>query len=180
MALAQRAVELDAFAAEAHARLGYMLHWQQRRVEGMAEYQRAFELNPNLADLFYLTPLTHEGRAAEAIEYMERCRRLDPIYSPVFDAHVAHAHYLLGHYDTALNLLRTAVHRVPGFQGAHVWHAATAAQLGHAEEACAALKQALRFQPDLTVSKFLGLLRYVRPEDAQRLGDGLRKAGMQD
>lgn len=178
VALAQRAVDLDPFAAEAHARLGYMLHWQQRRAQGMAEYQRAFEINPNLADLFYITPLTNDGRAAEAIEYMERCRRLDPFYSPSFDAHLAHAHYLLGHYDTALTLLRAAVHRVPGFHGAHVWHAATAAQLGHVDEACAAAAQVLHFQPEMTVSKYLGLVRYAKFEDEQRLADGLRKAGL--
>ena len=178
VSLAQRAVDLDPFAAETHARLGYLLHWQQHRAEGMAEFQRAFELNPNLADLFYITPLIHDGRAAEAIEYMSHCKRLNPIHAPGFDANLGHAHYLLGHYDTALNLIRNAIHLAPGFQGAHIWHAATAAQLGLDDEARAAMAEVMRFQPQLTIAKFLGLLRYAKPEDSERMAEGLRKAGL--
>ena len=178
VSLAQHAVELDSHAAEAHACLGYLLHWQRRRTEGLAEFDRAFELNPNFAELNYMIPLTHEGRAAEAIEYMERSRRLNPFYAPRFDAHLTHAHYLLGHDDTALKLLRIALRREPDFHGAHAWHAAAAAQLGEADEARAALVVVARFQPHLTIAKFLNLLRYARPEDAERMGDGLRKAGL--
>ncbi|MDM0117643.1 winged helix-turn-helix domain-containing protein [Variovorax sp. J22R133] len=180
VSLAQRAVDLDALSAKAHACLGHLLHWRQRRAQGMAEFERAFELNPNLCELNYMIVLTHDGRAAEAIAFMERCRKLDPFYPPRFDSHLAHAHYLLGHNEVALRLLRGSVRRKPSFQGAHAWHAAAAAQLGHDDEARAALAQLAQFQPQLTITKFLGLLRYAQPADAERMAEGLRKAGLRE
>ena len=146
----------------------------------MAEFERAFELNPNLCELLYMVVLTHDGRAADAIGYMQRCKRLDPFYPPRFDSHLAHAHYLLGQDEVALGLLRMAVRRKPDFQGAHAWHAAAAAQLGHDDEARAALAQLTRFQPLLTITKFLGLLRYAKTTDAERMAHGLRKAGLRE
>jgi tetratricopeptide (TPR) repeat protein len=180
LSLAQQAIELDSLSAKAHAFLGYLLHWQQRRAEGMAEFDRAFELNPNLCELNYMVALTHDGRAAQAIAFMERCRKLDPFYPPRFDSHLAHAHYLLGHDEVALGLLRMAVRRKPGFHGAHAWHAAAAAQLGHDDEARAALAEVARFQPQLTITKFLGLLRYAKPANTERMAQGLRKAGLRE
>ena len=47
---AQQAIERDSDLAEAHAMLGYVLHQQHRRAESLRQYQRAFALNPNLAD----------------------------------------------------------------------------------------------------------------------------------
>jgi adenylate cyclase len=180
VSLAQQAVDLDSLSAKAHAFLGYLLHWHQSRAEAMAEFGRAFELNPNLCELNYMVVLTHAGRAAEAIAFMERCQKLDPFYPPRFDSHLAHAHYLMGHDEVALGLLRMAVRRKPDFQGAHAWHAAAAAQLGHDDEARVALAQMAHFQPLLTITKFLGLLRYARPADAERMAEGLRKAGLRD
>ena len=178
LSLAQQAIDLDPLSAQAHAFLGYVLHWQQRRAAGMAEFERAFELDPNLCELLYMVVLTHDGRAAEAIAYMQRCKRLDPFYPPRFDSHLAHAHYLLGHDEVALGLLRMAVRRKPDFQGAHAWHAAAAAQLCHGDEARAALAELARFQPQLTITKFLGLLGYANPADSERMAQGLRKAGL--
>jgi adenylate cyclase len=180
VSLTQQAIDLDSLSAKAHAFLGYLLHWQQRRAEAMAEFDRAFELNPNLCEQNYMIVLTHNGRTAEAIAFMERCRKLDPFYPPRFDSHLAHAHYLLGHDEVALGLLRLAVRRKPGFQGAHAWHAAAAAQLGHDDEARVALAQLAQFQPQLTITKFLGLLRYAKSEDAERMANGLRKAGLRE
>lgn len=180
VSLAQQAVQLDALSAKAHALLGHLLYWQRRRAEGMAEFARAFELHPELCEMNYMVVLTHEGRAAEAIAFMERCRKLDPFYPPRFDSHLAHAHYLLGHDEVALGLLRMAVRRKPDFQGAHAWHAAAAARLGHDDEARGALAQVARFQPQLTITEFLSLLRYAKPCDGERMAQGLRLAGLHE
>jgi tetratricopeptide (TPR) repeat protein len=48
--LAQEAIELDPYLPEAHATLAWTLNWQYRRTEAIAAFERAFELNPNLAD----------------------------------------------------------------------------------------------------------------------------------
>lgn len=180
VSLVRQAIDLDAYSAEAHARLGSLLHWQRRRTEAVAEFALAFEIDPNLADFPYVILLTHEGRAAEAVEYMQRAKRSEPFYPPMFDAHLAHAHYLLGRFDIALDLLRVATRRLPEFLGAHVWHAATAAQLGLDLEAREAVANVTRLQPSLTIARQVDLVHYSDPNDSLLMTDGLRKAGLKD
>jgi Tfp pilus assembly protein PilF len=67
--MVRKALEYDSGLAEAHAALGYVLHQQHRRAEGLKQYERAFSLNPNLADGRYGIVLCLEGRTAQGIEF---------------------------------------------------------------------------------------------------------------
>jgi hypothetical protein len=49
--------------------------------------------------------------------------------------------------------------------------------MGLHQEARAATAEVMRFQPQLTIAKFLNLLRYAKPDDSERMAEGLRKAG---
>jgi len=62
----------------------------------------------------------------------------------------------------------------------HVWHAATAAQLGLNDEARKAAAEVLRLQPGFRITRFLELIRLARQADADLLAGGLRKAGLPD
>jgi adenylate cyclase len=176
--LAQSAVELDGNLAESHATLGFILRWQYRLNEGIAEFERAFALNPNLADGRFGNMLNHQGRAPEAIEFMKRIMRLDPFHPAVYFQYLGNAYYLTGKYETALELMRTGASRMAGYRPVFVWLAAAAAQSGRDDEARQAAADVLRLQPDFTIAKWLQLLRLARQEDADRLADGLRKAGL--
>ena len=176
--LAQSAVELDGNLAESHATLGFILRWQYRLNEGIAEFERAFALNPNLADGRFGNMLNHQGRAPEAIEFMKRIMRLDPFHPAVYFQYLGNAYYLTGEYETALELIRTGASRMAGYRPVFVWLAAAAAQSRRDDEARQAAADVLRLQPDFTIAKWLQLLRLARQEDADRLADGLRKAGL--
>ncbi len=176
--LAQSAVELDGNLAESHATLGFILRWQYRLNEGIAEFERAFALNPNLADGRFGNMLNHQGRAPEAIEFMKRIMRLDPFHPAVYFQYLGNAYYLTGKYETALELIRTGASRMAGYRPVFVWLAAAAAQSGRDDEARQAAADVLRLQPDFTIAKWLQLLRLARQEDADRLAEGLRKAGL--
>ena len=178
LALAQQAVALDGNLAEAHMRLAEILHWQYRRTESLAEWQRAFELNPNLAEGSYITALNHNGRAPEAIEYMQRIVRLNPFHSPRNVHQLGVAYFLAGRYAEALEAMRTANERMPNWRPTFVWRAAAAGQLGRTEEARAAAAQVLRLHPGFTIRGWLDLLRLALEQDSQRLAEGLRKAGL--
>jgi tetratricopeptide (TPR) repeat protein len=70
--LARQAIELDPYLARAHATLAWILHWQYRRNEALAEMERARELNPNLVDGRFGLMLAHDGRAGwEGLTYVE-------------------------------------------------------------------------------------------------------------
>jgi adenylate cyclase len=178
--LAQTAIELDGNLAEAHATLGFILRWQYRFNESTAEFERAFALNPNLADGRFGNMLNHQGRASEAIDFMKRIMRLDPFHPAVYFQYLGNANYLTGQYEAAFELIRTGAHRMPGYRPVFVWLAAAAAQSGRDKEARAAAAEVLRLQPDFTISRWLDLLRLVKQVDADRLADGLRKAGLPD
>jgi adenylate cyclase len=176
--LAQTAVELDGNLAEARATLGFILRWQYRHNESNAEFERAFALNPNLADGRFGNMLNHQGRAHEAIDFMKSIMRLDPFHPAVYFQYLGNAYYLIGRYDAAIELLRTGALRMPGYRPVFVWLAAAAAQLGRVDEARAAAAEVLRLQPDFTVSGWVQFLGLARQEDAERLAHGLRKAGL--
>jgi uncharacterized protein HemY len=65
-----------------------------------------------------------------------------------------------------------AVHRPT-----RVWLAAAAAQIGDDDVARKAVAEVLKQQPDFTITHWLDLLRLVKQTDAERLADGMRKAG---
>jgi adenylate cyclase len=178
LALAQRAVALDGDLAEAYVGLAEVLHWQYRRAESLAAWQRAFELNPNLAEVSYMPALNHSGRASEAIAYMQRMVRLNPFHTPRAMHQIAVSYFLVGRYAESLEAERTATDRMPNYRPAFVWRAAAAGQLGRTEEARAAATQVLRLDPAFSIGGWLQLLRLAREQDSQRLAEGLRKAGL--
>jgi adenylate cyclase len=173
-------VALDPELPEAHATLAGVLEWQYRRSEALAEFERALELNPNLADARYGLIFYQNGRPDDAIAFILRAKRLDPFHPAVYARLLGTAHYLAGHEGEALELLRIAMVREPNYRAAQVWLAAAAAQAGQMDEARQAAATVLRIDPDFTIAKWLDFIRLARPQDAAHLADGLRRAGLPD
>jgi adenylate cyclase len=178
LSLAQKAVELDGNLPDAHVTLAFILHWQYRRAEGMAEFERAFELNPNLVDVRFSIALIHNGHTAEVIEDMRRIMRLDPFHPDLYFSLLGYAYYLGGLHAEALENLRAGVRRMPDWRPAHVWLATAAAGSGRDEEARRAAGEVLRLDPSFTIAKWLRLERLARQEDVDRVAEDLRKAGL--
>jgi adenylate cyclase len=178
LSLAESAVERDPYSAEAFATLGQILHWQYRRAEGIAAFEHALELNPNLADGRFTFMLFQTGRPAEAIAYMKQVMRHEPFYPPIYLHYLGNAYYLTGEYQTALDLLRTSSRKLPGFRPVFAWRAAAAAQVGRQTEAHDAAAELMKIDPGFTISGFLNFIRLGRDEDVARLTAGLRKAGL--
>jgi len=81
-AAAERAVELDANLAEAHASLGLIRSFYEWDWKNAAqEFDRAIELNPGYvtARQRRATYLSRLGRHDEAIEEIQRAREIDPL-----------------------------------------------------------------------------------------------------
>jgi TolB-like protein/DNA-binding winged helix-turn-helix (wHTH) protein/tetratricopeptide (TPR) repeat protein len=176
--LARQAVELDPYLAEAHATLAWILHWQLRRKEAIDEFQRARELNPNLADGRLGHLLVHGGRASEAVAYMQRILRQDPFPPPIYLSYLGNAYYMTGQYDAAFETLRRGRERLPDYRALSVWLAAAAAQSGRLADAQEATQRVLTMAPNFTIDGWLRHIRFDRQADADRLAAGLRKAGL--
>jgi tetratricopeptide (TPR) repeat protein len=178
LSLARQAVELDPYLAEAHATLAWILHWRYRRPEAIAEFERALELNPNLADGRLAHMLVHDGRAREAVAFMRRVMRQDPFPPPIYLSYLGNAYYLSGDYDAAFDTLRAGMERMPGYRAIPVWLAAAAAQSSRLDDARKTASLVLRMAPGFTIAGWLRHIGFDQQSDADHLAAGLRKAGL--
>jgi TolB-like protein/tetratricopeptide (TPR) repeat protein len=174
----RKALEYDSALAEAYATLGYVLHQQHRRAESLKQYERAFSLNPNLADGRYGVVLCLEGRTDEGIEFLEHVIRLDPFHHPSYGSYLAVGYYLSGRDAEALDLLRNSIARLPGYRPARIWHATVAAQLDQCDEARASIAEALRVAPQTTITSWMEYIGLANPSHAARVRAALSKAGL--
>jgi adenylate cyclase len=177
--LAEAAVHLDASLPQARAQLGDVLIWKREHDAAIAEFERAFALNPNFIDYRYARALIYAGEPARAIKVLEANIRLDP-FQPL--AHSlgfrGWANYMLKRYGEAVRLLRECVSRLPNIQWPHTWLASAYAQLGQLEEARKQAAQVLRINPGFTIQRHKRIMVHKDPKDVQHRLDGLRKAGL--
>jgi adenylate cyclase len=177
--LAWKAVQRDPNLPVAHAQLGHVLTFEGQHEQSIAEFEKAFALNPNFTDWRFGTTLVRAGEPERAIQVLETHMRYDPFYVPSVPLTLGMARYMLKEYSEALPPLREFASRSPNVSQGHIWLAANLAQLGRLDEARAEAAEVLRLDPK---NKIDGTQRrlalFKRPEDTEHLRDGLRKAGL--
>jgi len=176
---ARKAVQLDPNLPIAHANLGEVLTLEGQHEQSVEEFEKAIALNPNFTDHRFGTALQRAGDPVRAIQVLEAHMRYDPFYSPWAPRTLGLARYMLRAYAEALPPLRECTSRAPDMSLGHVLLAATLAQLGQLDEARAEAAEVLRVDPKYTIDGTQRRLAlFKRPEDAEHLFDGLRKAGL--
>jgi len=176
---ARMAVQLDPNLPIAHANLGHVLTFEGQHEQSIVEFEKAIALNPNFTDWRFGATLGRAGELARAIQVIETHMRYDPLYVAAVPGSLAIARYFLKEYSEALPLLREFASRAPNLSQGHIWLAASLAQLGRLDEARAEAAEVLRIDPKYTIDGTQRrLAHYKRPEDAEHLFDGLRKAGL--
>jgi DNA-binding winged helix-turn-helix (wHTH) protein/tetratricopeptide (TPR) repeat protein len=116
-AAAEKALALDDALSEAHATLGQVLFtYEWKRAAGIAELQRAIELNPNNqnAQHWYAMALAGLGRFDEALAQIQRALAIDPL-AVIVNANVGFLLYRAGRLEEAVSKLRHTVAMEPGF-----------------------------------------------------------------
>ena len=175
--LAETAVQLDADLPQARAQLGDVLFFKHRHDATFAEFERAFELNPNFIDHRFAKALGWAGEHTRAIEFLEANIHLDPL-QPFLHAYHMGLAYMLKRYEDAVRWCRECASRLPDLQCPHVALASAYAQSGQLEEARAEAAEVLRINPGFTIERYKPLAVYKNPEDAEHRLDGMRKAGL--
>jgi adenylate cyclase len=178
--LVRTAVQLDATLSQARAVLGFVLMFKRRHQDAVAEFEQAFALNPNFSDHNFGLCLLFAGQPERAIEVMQASTRLEPFQNATRLAYTGNACYMLGRYEEAVTSLRESAWRMPNLRITQLWLAAAYAQLGRLDEARAAADEVRRIEPDFAIERWKLTAVYKRPEDSERLFDGLRKAGLPD
>ena len=178
--VAQKAVSLDDTGTYARAVLGEVYLWTRQSERAIAEIETSLALNPNDADSWALLAdvLTFSGRAEEAIGHVEEAMRLNPRFPFIYEWRLGHAYFVVGRHEEAIAALLALRDRNPSFLAAHLYLAASYAELGRGEEASAALAEASKLIPRLSDNILRERIPYSDPEDMERLLAALHQAGL--
>jgi tetratricopeptide (TPR) repeat protein len=163
---------------DAHVALGWALIWKRQHEAAIAAFERAFALNPNLANFRFAFALVLAGNPSRAIALLQMQMRLDPFYDPHAPAIMGFAYYMRKSYVEALPHLHECVSRAPNMRTGRVWLAATYAQLGQFDSARREAMEVLRIDPFFTINRANIFVTLKLPEDAEHFRHGLQVAGL--
>ncbi|RUW00863.1 MAG: hypothetical protein EOR88_23845 [Mesorhizobium sp.] len=179
---AQAAVVRDQDDPWAHLSAGYVHMVSRNFRSAVDELLEAIERNPGLSLAHCILGSTYGygDMAEDGLHHLAIAARLSPrdfIQAAIFST-MGICHFTAGRFDVAADLERRAVQLRPAFGTAWRTYAATAALAGDVATAAAALKEALRLQPNLSVAWVDEHHPIVRPEKRALYISGLRMAGL--
>jgi adenylate cyclase len=173
--------------AMAHFVKGEIQRARGRNVEvAVSAYEAAIALNPSLAPAYGALGAAkiRVGHSAEAFAPLQMAIKLsprDPLLN-IWYFYIGHAYTHLGQFDPAIEWCRQSI-AVKPFWIAYADLAASYAWTGRQSEAQAAVAELQRMRPDYTVARWLEdgngwSDNTVFLTEFQRIGEGLRKAGL--
>jgi TolB-like protein/class 3 adenylate cyclase len=180
-----KALSVAPDSARAHLWLSLVKSSSNRADQGLAEAERALELDRNLALALVAkaTAKLFAGFAEEAVECHLQALRLSPRdpYAHGGMAGIGAAKLHLGDYEGAAKWLSQSVAANPNYSMAHFYLAAALGQLGRLEGARAEAKAGLALHPTFTISRFRDGAESDNPfflQQRHNIYEGLRKAGL--
>ena len=144
------------------------------------EIDKALTLNPSLALAHNLrgTIYTFSGQPLDAIPEIEQAMRIDPALSAQFLHFLGLAYLLAGKYETAAALLRQRIILVPNTDFSRAILASALGHLGEIDEARRVWAELMDINANYSFAGHVGRQPFKRPEDVERIAEGLRKAGV--
>jgi adenylate cyclase len=179
--LSRRAIEIDPSEPLSFVTLGLVYQLKTQNNRALPLFKKAHALNPN--DYYVKEALgyalTYSGSAEQGIELLEQSERLNPHHTEEHPRVLGGAYFFAHRYQDALATINSITNR-EGSPTYWLYKAAAHAQLGQLDEAGAAVAEALKLDPELTLQSeherrlALGLA----PAYAEHLTEALRKAGL--
>jgi adenylate cyclase len=175
----QTALALDDNDADVHRILAALKLNFNEHDKAAYHQERALNLNPN-SDLIVVQQgelLTWLGRPEEGIEWIRRAMRLNPYHPERFWSHLGRAQYTARAYADAIASFSKLT--APDYTH-HAFLAAAAAQIGNRTASGAHAREVTQREPAFAARAFIATLHYRNPGDAERVREGLMKAGLPD
>jgi tetratricopeptide (TPR) repeat protein len=122
--------------------------------------------------------LNYLGRSAEAIQYAEQAIRLTPLVPTIYPGILASSYYGVGRYEDAISAAHAIIELDRDAIDAWLVLAVAESAVGDGPAARAAVVEALRVKPDLTLDAYLATQPYAGQDRLEDLGDRLRWAGL--
>jgi TolB-like protein/DNA-binding winged helix-turn-helix (wHTH) protein/Flp pilus assembly protein TadD len=178
-AAADRALQIDSTLAEPHGTLGMVKFNYDRDWKGAEqEFKRAIDLNANYANAhhWYGMSLIWQDRFDEALEQVERARKLDPL-SLVINANLGFVLSVARRYDEGVKQVRKTLEMDANFAHAHFRLGEIDVMRGRYAEAIPELQKAISLSdgsPRATAELGLAYALQGNREAALKLLDALR------
>ena len=155
-----------------------------RHKQSIEEGERAIALDPNAPDGYVALAgaVNLAGQPEKALTLMERAMRLNPHYPPSYLQELALARFSMENFEKAAIALHRLVNLNPDDRSASRLLIATLGHLGRIQEAKTIIDRmdsSVAFDL-LSVRSIAYWYPFKNPADAERLSQGLRKAGLPD
>jgi TolB-like protein len=171
--------------ASAHLIMGHILIHTARMAQGIAECERALELDRNLASAHAMTGLGELfiGRPEKTEAHINEAFRLSPRDTNAYWwlAVAGFAKFFAGNDEEAVVLLHRSIETNRNYPQAHFWLAAALAQLGQSNGARSAVASGLALDRTFTIRRYRTAVRSDDPAvraQGRRLLEGMRQAGV--
>ena len=181
--LALRASALGGDDALALAMAGHALVVVCREYDtGVALVDKALAINPNLAAGWQSRGFASIwlGQHEAALDQFARALRLSPLDPLLFlsEVYIGMVHVFRGRYDEALSWITRALAHRPNFVVMLRAAAVANAYAGNMDEARKLVARIRQISPTASISHYMSINLYQRPEDIERMVGGLRLAGL--
>jgi adenylate cyclase len=163
----------------AHYVAAQVYMWQREYDQSLHEADRALSLSPNYALALNVLGGVHlySGEPAKAIPYLEQAIRLDPAQQ-----HHRHflgtAYFVMGNYETAAAIFKDRIAMTPTTDFSRAFLASALGHLGRLDEARQIWRELMEINPRYSYVDHLARLPFRTSAEADRIADGLRKAGL--
>jgi tetratricopeptide (TPR) repeat protein len=182
---AKKALSLAPSHAVAHFTLGTIYVWTPRAEEAVAEFERATQLDHNLAFAHAYTGYAKFvlGRAEETEAHVREAFRLSPMdaFACVWLSIAGIAKLCLRQYEEAIALFRRSIEANRNYANAYFNLAAALAHLGRIDDASVVAKAGLALHPTRTIRSWRARSAQGHPiyvAQLEHILDGMRLAGV--
>ena len=146
------------------------------------ESERALSLNPNYAPAIVGRGILYiyTGEPAKAVPYIERAMRLDPTLPSQYLHFLGTAYFVARDYETAAKMFKNRIKANPNTDLSRAFLASTLGHLGRVEEARRVWQELKDINPRYSLQYHIERLPFQDRSDAERIAEGVRKAGLLD
>jgi len=182
LALAQKAVALDASTPQTHFALAFVHVMRKHYDDALQAAMESVRIAPSYADGYALLGFIYmfKGQLEAAIEQNAKGMRLNPYFSYQYLITLGGTRYMLGQYDTAIETLEKAQERNENDLLVKFFLAASYVKAGRDDDAKWLMHRLEMTSPTTTITDVAKALPISDPAIKGALLDDLRKAGMQE
>jgi len=175
------AIARDDKDPEAYRVAALVSFWKKDLDRSRGEADKALALNPNHSNALVARGNIdlYSGEPASAIPYFEKAIRLDPAQSQ-WRHFLALAYFVAGADEAAAAIFKERIAFTPNTDLSRAFLASALGHLGRRDEAAAVWRELKKINPRYSPASHMARTPFRNPADANRLIDGLRKAGLEE